>query len=109
MDTIIIKDEAIEAIILNATLGVEGVEDTWKGIEEFIPYLSKDKKHPHGIDFVVADGIISMNIFLIAKYGFDLREVGKDVQKNVKTQIETMTPFKVGEINVIVEDIKYED
>ena len=110
MKNVIIKDEAIESIILNATLGVEGVIDTWKGIEEYIPYLNEDKKHPHGIDFIVTeDNIISMNIFIIVKYGFDLKKIGKEIQNNVKNQLENITPFKVGKINVVVEDVKYED
>ena len=110
MENMIIKDEAIESIILNSILGVEGVIDTWKGIEEYIPYLNTDKKHPHGIDFVITkDNVISMNVFLIVKYGFDLRKIGKEVQENIKNQLENITPFKVGKINVIIEDVKYED
>ncbi len=110
MNNIIIKDEAIESIVLNATLTVEGVVDTWRGIEEYIPYLNKDKKRPHGIDFVITDDhTINMNVFIIVKYGFDFREIGKEVQENVQKQIESMTPFKTEKINVIIEDVKYEN
>jgi uncharacterized alkaline shock family protein YloU len=108
MGKVIITDDAIESIILNATLSVEGVADTWRGIEEYIPYLNKDKKHTHGIDFVLENGIVSANVFVIAKYDFDLRKLGKEIQQNVKSQVESMTPFKVGTINVVIEDIAYE-
>jgi uncharacterized alkaline shock family protein YloU len=108
MSKVIITDDAIESIILNATLSVEGVADTWRGIEEYIPYLNKDKKHTHGIDFVLENGIVSANVFVIAKYDFDLRKLGKEIQQNVKSQVESMTPFKVGTINVVIEDIAYE-
>jgi len=108
MGKVVITDDAIESIILNATLAVEGVVDTWRGIEEYIPYLNKDKRHTHGIDFVLQNGVVSANVFVIAKYNFDLKKIGKDIQTNVKSQVESMTPFKVGTINVIVEDIAYE-
>ncbi|MCD6426982.1 MAG: Asp23/Gls24 family envelope stress response protein [Caldisericaceae bacterium] len=108
MSEVIITDEAIESIILNATLSVDGVFDTWRGIEEYIPYVNKDKKRPHGVDFVIQNNILSANVFIVAKYGYDLRKIGAEVQKNIKLRIETMTPFKVGKINVIIEDVKYE-
>ncbi len=108
MSKIIITDEAIESMILNATLSVDGVWDTWRGIEEYIPYVNKDKKHPHGIDFVVRNGILNVNVFVTVKYGYDLRKIGAEIQKNIKIQLENMTPFEVGRVNVIIEDIKYE-
>ncbi len=108
MSRVIITDEAIESIILNATLSVDGVYDTWRGIEEYIPYLNKDKKHPHGIDFVVKNGVLSANVFITVKYGFDLRKIGAEVRKNIKMQVESMTPFKMGELNIVIEDVKYE-
>ncbi len=109
MSKIIITDEAIEAIILNATLSVDGVSDSWKGMEEYIPYFNKDKKHLHGIDFIIEKDEIKVNIFITAVYGADLRKVGKDIQDKVKAQIENMTPYKLSAIVVFIEDIKYEE
>ncbi|MEA3314207.1 MAG: Asp23/Gls24 family envelope stress response protein [Caldisericota bacterium] len=109
MSKIIITDEAIEAIILNATLSVDGVLDSWKGMEEYIPYLNKDKKHSHGIDFVLEKDVIKVNIFITVAYGVDLRKVGKEVMDKVKAQIENMTPYKLSTIVVFIEDIKYEE
>ncbi len=108
MSKIVITDEAIESIILNATLSVDGVWDTWRGIEEYIPYINKDKTHPHGIDFLIRNNVLSVNVFVAVKYGYDLRKVGAEIQKNIKLQLENMTPFKVANVNVIIEDIKYE-
>jgi len=109
MSKIIISDEAIEAIILNATLSVDGVLDTWKGMEEYLPYFNKDKKHLHGIDFVIDKDILKVNIFVIVKYGIDLKKLGEEVQKKVKEQIENMTPYKVSMVNVFIEDVKDEE
>ena len=108
MSKIIISDEAIEAIILNATLTVNGVLDTWKGMEEYIPYFNKDKRHLHGIDFIIEKDVLKTNIFVIVKYGTDLKKIGEKVQKKVKEQIENMTPYKVSTVNVFVEDVKDE-
>lgn len=108
MNKIIISDEAIESIILNATLGVEGVVDTWKGFEEYIPYFRKDRQHPHGIDFLLTDSEIKVNVFVIVKYNFNLKKIGEEIQKQVKSQIESMTSYAVTNVNVIIEDIKNE-
>jgi len=108
MSKIIISEEAIESMILNATLGVEGVLDTWKGFEEYTPYMNKDKQHPHGIDFLLEDNKIKVNVFVIAKYDHDLKKIGKEIQNQIKSQIESMTPYTVINVNVIVEDIKHE-
>jgi len=109
MSKIIISDEAIEAIILNATLSVNGVLDTWKGMEEYLPYLNKDKKHLHGVDFVIDEDVLKVNIFVIVKYGINLKKLGEEVQKKVKEQIENMTPYKVSMVNVLIEDVKDEE
>ena len=39
MNKIIITDEAIETTILNATLSVDGVLDSWKGMEEYLSLI----------------------------------------------------------------------
>ncbi len=109
MSKIIITDEAIETTILNATLSVDGVLDSWKGMEEYIPYFNKDKKHSHGIDFILKKDVIKVNIFVTVAYGADLRKVGKAIQDKVKAQIENMTPYKLSTIVVFIEDIKYEE
>jgi uncharacterized alkaline shock family protein YloU len=108
MSKIIISNEAIESIIVNAVTGVEGVLGTWKGAEEYVPYLKVDSKGSHGIEFSIDDSVLTATVFLIAKYGVNLRELGKEVQREVKSQIESITPFTVSDVNVIVEDIKDE-
>ncbi len=109
MSKIIISDEAIEAIILNATLSVNGVLDTWKGMEEYLPYFNKDKKHLHGIDFVIDGNVLKVNIFIIVKYGIDLKKLGEEIEKKVKEQVENMTPYRVSMVNVFIEDVKDEE
>jgi len=108
MSKVIISEEAIESMILNATLGVEGVLDTWKGFEEYIPYMNKDRQHPHGIDFILADNKLTINVFVIVKYDYNLKKIGEEIQNQIKSQIESMTPFIVTDVNVIIEDIKHE-
>ncbi len=108
MSKIIISDEAIESIILNAILGVEGVADTWKGFEEYIPYLKKDRQHPHGIDFLLVDNELKVNVFVIVEYDYSLKKIGEEIQNQIKAQIESMTPFTVTDVNVIFEEIKHE-
>jgi uncharacterized alkaline shock family protein YloU len=107
MSRIILSNEAIESIIVNGVLSVEGILDTWKGLKEYCPLLKKEKG-PHGVEFKVEGEEISITIYLIAKYGYSLKEVGKEAQKAVKDRVENLTPFTVKEVNVIFEDVKNE-
>ncbi len=108
MNKFIISNEAIESIILNATLGVEGVYDGWKGLEEHLPYLKQDKKHSHGIDFIIKGETMEINIYVIAKYNYDLKKLGEQIQQRVKAEVELMTPYKVLDVNVFISDILHE-
>ncbi len=108
MSKIVISDEAIESIILNAVVTVEGVIDVWKGMKEYIPHLKNDKESPHGVEFSVENNSLKVTVFVIARYGTNLKQIGEDIQKQVKLQVENITPFKVVDVNVIIEDIKDE-
>ncbi|MGB9694406.1 MAG: Asp23/Gls24 family envelope stress response protein [Caldisericaceae bacterium] len=108
MNKIVISNEAIESIIVNAVTQVDGVLSTWKGAEEYVPYLKNDTRRPHGVEFSIDENVISITVFLVAKYGTNVKELGKEVQREVKSQIENITPFTVSEVNVIIEDIKDE-
>lgn len=108
MSKIIISNEAIESIISEAALSVEGVAGTWKGIREFTPLCKEEQRSPHGIEFTFSNGFISIKIYLIAKYGYSLKEIGISVQKTIKEQIENLTPFKTSEVNVFFVDVENE-
>jgi uncharacterized alkaline shock family protein YloU len=108
MSKIIISDEAIESIIVNAVMSVEGVLGTWKGVEEYVPCLREDSKEPHGVEFSVDDNVLKATIFLIARYGVNIKKLGEEVQREVKSQIESLTPFTVSKVDVVIEDIRDE-
>lgn len=108
MSKIIISNEAIESIISEAALSVDGILGTWKGIREYTPLCKEEQKAPHGIEFEFSNGFISIKVYLIAKYGYNIRELGILVQKAIKGQIENLTPFKISEINVFFVDVENE-
>lgn len=109
MSKIIISDYAIESIVANAALSVEGVADLWRGLKEYVSVIRKGDRNPHGIEFSEKNNALSFKIYLVGKYGYNLKEVGNTVQDSVKSQVESLTPFKVNEVDVFFVDIKNED
>lgn len=93
MSKIILTTEALVSVIENAVLSVEGVKETYG-------------KNPIKCSFI--DSVIDIEVNVVAKFGFDLKELGKSVAEIVKIEIENITPFKVRDVIVVVGDVAYE-
>lgn len=109
MSKIIISDYAIESIVANAVFSVDGVASLWRGLKEFSCRLRKEKSSPHGIELFENNGKLEIKVYLIGKYGYNLKEVGKSVQSAVREQVESLTPFKVEEVDTFFVDIENEN
>ena len=54
------------------------------------------------------DGVITGDMFLIVKSGFNVREVCREVQKQVARALQEMAGMSVAQLDIHVEDIDYE-
>lgn len=62
-----------------------------------------------GVRIEAKDNIVSMEMYLVLKQDVNIREVSRNVQHNVARAVQEMVGMEVGEINIHIEDIDYEE
>lgn len=62
-----------------------------------------------GVRIEAKDNTVYADLFLILKEGVNIREVSRNVQANVARSVQEMVGMEVGEVNVHIEDIDFEE
>ena len=62
-----------------------------------------------GIRIEVAEETVSADIYLVLKEDVNIREVSRNVQQQVARAIQEMVGMDVGQIDIHIEDIDYEE
>ena len=62
-----------------------------------------------GVRIEVEDNVIVANLYLILKPDVNIREVSRDVQNQVARALQEMVGMEIGEIEIHIEDIDYEE
>jgi uncharacterized alkaline shock family protein YloU len=83
--------------------GVKGVSRAPTGMDRLFRRGSGD-----GVQIAIQDNLVSGDIYLTVRAGFNLREVGRDVQKQVARAIQEMVGMDTVRIDIHVENIDYE-
>ena len=64
------------------------------------------KKQTKGVKVDILDGNVSVELAVTLEYGFNIPTTCNKVQEKVKNAIETMTGFKVSDVNIRIVGIK---
>lgn len=62
-----------------------------------------------GVRIEVEDQVVFVDLYLVLKQDVNIREVGRNVQHQVARAIQEMVGMEVGQINIHIEDIDYEE
>jgi uncharacterized alkaline shock family protein YloU len=62
-----------------------------------------------GVRMEVQDNIVHANLYLILKKDVNIREVSRNVQTQVARALQEMVSMDIGEIEIHIEDIDYEE
>lgn len=62
-----------------------------------------------GVRLEVEDNVIYANLYLVLKPDVNIREVSRDVQNQVARALQEMVGMDIGEIEIHIEDIDYEE
>lgn len=62
-----------------------------------------------GVQMTVEDGIVYIELYVVLKKDFNVREVSRQIQTQVARAISEMVGMEVGHVNVHIEDIEYKD
>lgn len=62
-----------------------------------------------GVRIETEENTVFVDLYFLVKQDVNIREVSRNVQKQVARAIQEMTGMDVGHINIHIEDIEYED
>ena len=62
-----------------------------------------------GVRIEVEDNVIVVSLYLILKKEINIREVSRNVQQQVARALQEMVGMEVGEVEIHIEDIEYEE
>lgn len=62
-----------------------------------------------GVRIEVEDNVIVVSLYLILKKDVNIREVSRNVQQQVARALQEMVGMEVGEVEIHIEDIEYEE
>ncbi len=90
------------------TLNVKGVSrmsQTPGGINR----LLHRSQYSNGVHIDIEDNIVNAEIFVILKNNLNIRQVSREIQKEVARAISEMVGMEVGKIHIHIEDIAYQE
>ena len=100
--TILISEEVICTIAAAAVMEVEGVDTLNTNIGSDLAEMLGVKSLGKGIRLNVEENDVTIECSIVLSYGYDVIEVAKNVQQNVKNAVESMTGFHVRYVDVTV-------
>ncbi len=103
-----IADEVIAIIAGMAATEVEGIAGMVGNFTGDLGELLGRKNLSKGVNVIVNEDVVNLEIACIVEYGISLVEVTKNVQEKVKIAVETMTGLEVNEVNIKVAGVDVE-
>jgi len=62
-----------------------------------------------GVRIDLEEDVVFADIYLVLKQDVNIREVSRNVQKNVTRAVQEMVGMDVGQVDIHIEDIDYEE
>lgn len=101
-----IADEVVAIIAGLAAMEVEGVASmAGNATREIISKLGV-KSLSKGVGVDVLEGIVTVSLNLILKYGYSIMDISGKVQEKVKAAIENMTGLTVADVNIRIAGVE---
>lgn len=98
--------DVIFTIAKMTALAVEGVASLAKtpgGIDRIFKQKLND-----GVRIVVDDGMVYLDMYVILKANYNVREVSRNIQTHVSRAVSEMIGMEIGHINIHIENIRYD-
>jgi len=105
---VLFADEVIAAIAGKTAREVKGVAEMTGGVFSDITKGLGRKNWTKGVKVQVSEKETSVDLYIIVEYGVKVPEVAWNIQESVKKAIETMTGLTVSEVNIHVQEVKFE-
>lgn len=102
-----ISEEVLAAIAAAAAMEVKGVSGLTANLGSDIAELLGKKNLAKGVHIHTDEEKVGVDLSIMLTYGHTIPEVGKNVQENVKSALESFTGLEVSGINVSVAGIVF--
>ena len=106
-DKITVAPDVLVTIARRAALSVPGVSrmaQVTGGVNRLFKRGIQD-----GVRIEVQDNVIAANLYLVLKQDVNIREVSRNAQTQVARALQEMVGMDIGEIEIHIEDMDYED
>lgn len=100
-----ISNDVVAIIAGVAATEVNGVIGMSGGLTGGITEMLGKKNLAKGVKVEVAGNEAIIDLFIVVEYGYNITEVGKAVQENVKASVENMTGLNITIINVNIQGV----
>ena len=100
-----IAEEVLAAVAAAAAMEVKGVSALAAGTD--IAELLGKKNQAKGVRIHVEEEKVTVGLSVMMAYGNTIPEVGKAVQENVKSTMESVTGLEIAAVNVAVAGIVF--
>ena len=88
--------------------GVHGMAGTLAG--DIAERLGAKKKNPNkGVKVDMNETNVSVDLYIIVKYGVRIPELAWEIQESVKNNIESMTGLNVDKVNIHIEGVSFDE
>ena len=95
-----IADEVVAIIAALAATEVEGVASMAGNITNDLIARLGMKNLSRGVKVDVLEGIVTVSLALVLKYGYNIMYVSAKIQEKVKAAVENMTGLTVADVNI---------
>ena len=95
-----IADEVVAIIADLAATEVEGVASMAGNITNDLIARLGMKNLSRGVKVDVLEGIVTVSLALVLKYGYNIMDVSAKIQEKVKAAVENMTGLTVADVNI---------
>lgn len=108
--TIKISEDVVASIAALAASETEGVSSLYSSFTNDIASFLGKKNLAKGVRVVLGENdSVDVEICYLAKYGYSICDVAKNVQEAVRSSIEAMTGLKASSINIYVGGVMFDE
>jgi len=100
--------EVLEVIIGIATTEVKGVANTQGNFATDVAERFGRVKYGKGVKTGWSEDGLIVDVYCVVQYGFSVREVALEIQKQIRHAIVHMTSLETKEVNVHITGIEFE-
>lgn len=106
--TVQIANDVIAVIAGIAAGEVDGVAAMSAGLAGGLTEMLGKKTASRGVKIEVKENHVSLDLFVVVRYGAKIPEVASRIQDRVKIQVERMTGLTVANVNIHIQGVSFD-